>query len=82
MGDCVGKGQCRQPEALSRQPAGEPVVFRRVVFPISDDFDLRTTLDAILSSTCSLVPYDIAEITLWDEERQCCVIQGWGGDRA
>ena len=82
MGDCVGKGQCRQPEALSRQPAGEPVVFRRVVFPISDDFDLRTTLDAILSSTCPLVPYDIAEITLWDEERQCCVIQGWGGDRA
>ena len=43
---------------------------------------LKTTLDAILSSTRKLVPYDIAEITLWDEERQSYTTQGWGGDRA
>lgn len=47
-----------------------------------DEFDLGTTLDAILSSTCQLVPYDLAEITLWNQERQCCVTQGWGGDQA
>ena len=46
------------------------------------ELDLKTTLDAILSSTCQLVPYDIAEITLWDEDRQCCVTRGWGGDEA
>ncbi len=42
---------------------------------------LESTLDAILSSTGQLVPYDTAEITLWDEERQCCVTQGEAGDR-
>ena len=44
--------------------------------------ELETTLDAILSSTRQLVPYDIAEVTLWDEEQQCCVTRGWGGDEA
>ena len=44
--------------------------------------DLNSTLDAILSSTRQVVPYDIAEITLWDDEQQCCVTQGWGGDQA
>jgi PAS domain S-box-containing protein len=44
--------------------------------------DLKSTLDPILSSTRQLVPYDVAEITLWDEERQCCITQGWGGDEA
>jgi GAF domain-containing protein len=43
---------------------------------------LKTTLDTILSSTGQLVPYDVAEITLWDEERECCVTHGWGGDQA
>jgi len=43
---------------------------------------LEATLDAILSGIRQLVAYDVAEITLWDEERQCCVTQGWGGDRA
>ncbi len=43
---------------------------------------LKETLDAILSSTGRLVPYDVAEITLWDEERGCCVTRGWGGDAA
>ena len=47
-----------------------------------DGPELKTTLDAILSSTRQLVPYDIAEITLWDEEQQCCVTRGWGGDEA
>ncbi len=52
-------------------------------FDLSPDqqTSLKTTLDAILSSTRQLVPYDIAEVTLWDKERQCCVTQGWGGDQ-
>jgi len=49
---------------------------------IGDQLGLKSTLDPILSSTRQLVPYDVAEITLWDEERQCCVTQGWGGDEA
>jgi len=41
---------------------------------------LKSTFDAILSRTRQLVPYDVGEITLWDDERQCCVTCGWGGD--
>ena len=41
---------------------------------------LKSTFDAILSRTRQLVPYDVGEITLWDEKRQCCVTCGWGGD--
>ncbi len=43
---------------------------------------LKSTFDAILSRTRQLVPYDVGEITLWDEERQCCVTCGWGGDHS
>jgi PAS domain S-box-containing protein len=41
---------------------------------------LKATLDTLLSSTRQLVPYDVAEITLWDEEHQCCIPQEWEGD--
>lgn len=53
-------------------------------FELSADLkaSLKTTLDTILTTTRQLVYYDVAEITLWDEERQCCITQGWGGDRA
>lgn len=53
-------------EALASSPGCKP--------------SLKATLDTILSSTRRLVPYDVAEITLWDEEQQCCVTAGWGGD--
>ena len=73
----------------SQRLSNDSVTLNRIVAPSGDAHDfgpditpsLKTTLDAILSSTRQLVPYDIAEITLWDEERQCCVTQGWGGDR-
>nr|HID12720.1 GAF domain-containing protein [Anaerolineae bacterium] len=68
--------------APPQRPSDEAAVLARIGTTISGGLDLRTTLDAILSSTRQLIPYDIAEITLWDEERQCCVTQGWGGDRA
>ncbi|MCX7680457.1 MAG: GAF domain-containing protein [Anaerolineae bacterium] len=42
---------------------------------------LKTTLETILNTTRQLVYYDVAEITLWDDEQQCCITQGWGGDR-
>jgi len=53
-------------------------------FELSADLraSLKTTLDTILTTTRQLVYYDVAEITLWDEEQRCCVTQGWGGDRA
>ena len=77
----------------SESPVGEATVsshLNPIDSSVSDEIDLipdpkpslKTTLDAILSSTRQLVPYDIAEITLWDDERQCCTTQGWGGDRA
>jgi len=47
----------------------------------TERLDLSATLDAILSSTQQLVRYDIAEIALWDEERQRCVTAGRGGDQ-
>jgi GAF domain-containing protein len=63
---------------LSNEPAGPGGIGTA----IGGQLDLKSTLDPILSSTRQLVPYDVAEITLWDEERQCCVTQGWGGDEA
>jgi len=65
---------------LARQPSDKADILGRVGATVSSSSDLRATLDAILSSTNHLVPYDLAEITLWDEERQCCVIRGWGGE--
>ena len=44
--------------------------------------DLETTLDALLSSAHQVINYDVVEIALWDEERQCCVTQDWRGSRA
>ena len=67
---------------VQRRPSDEPANVDCAVAEAGDRLDLKTTLDAILSSTRQLVAYDIAEITLWDEERQCCVTQGWGGDQA
>ena len=69
-------------EATSQQPLDEETVLGHIGITINGGLDPRTTLDAILSSTGQLIPYDVAEITLWDEERQHCVTQGWGGDRA
>ncbi len=68
--------------ASSHQPqSGDAPMMRHVGGSGSDGLDLSATLDAILSSTRKLVPYDVAEITLWDERRGCCVTQGWSGDR-
>ncbi|MDY7078589.1 MAG: GAF domain-containing protein [Chloroflexota bacterium] len=74
----------------SWQPSSKPMEPDHAGVTLSDDDELdpssdlktslKTTLDAILSSTRQLVPYDIAEITLWDEEQECCVTQGRGGN--
>jgi len=76
------RGQDRLGQALPQRSSGEPVKLDRAGDTIQDRLDLKATLDAILSSTRQLVPYDIAEITLWDGDRQCCVTRGWGGDEA
>ena len=44
--------------------------------------DMDTTLESILSSARKLIHYDVAEVTLWDDERQSCVTQEWSGSRA
>jgi PAS domain S-box-containing protein len=81
-----GEWRRRPVEPPSWQPARGAEVARRIGSMLRKDLvlslDLRTTLDAILSNTRRFVPYDVAEITLWDEEQQRCVTQGWGGDRA
>ncbi|MDY6874897.1 MAG: GAF domain-containing protein [Chloroflexota bacterium] len=64
----------------SQRPADEAAVLSRVDITSSDDPDLRITLDTILSNISQLISYDIAGITVWDEERQCCMTQGWRGD--
>ena len=58
-------GQDGLGEASPQRPSSEPAELDRVGDTIQDKPDLKTTLDAILSSTFQLVPYDIAEITLW-----------------
>jgi PAS domain S-box-containing protein len=56
--------------------------YEGVLDHVRTDSDLGKTLNSILWSTRQLIPYDVAEITLWDEDRQCCVTKGWGGKRA
>jgi PAS domain S-box-containing protein len=58
-----------------------------MVYPSSESkanggLDLETALDSLLSSAHQVVNYDVAEVALWDEERQCCVTQDWRGSRA
>ena len=48
----------------------------------SGGFDLEATLDSLLSSAHQVIGYDVAEVTLWDEELQCCITQDWRGSRA
>jgi PAS domain S-box-containing protein len=69
-------------EARSQQSSDEAAMTGHVGPAVMGGLDLKATLDAVLSSTRQLIPYDVAEITLWDEERECCVTQGWGGDSA
>ncbi len=74
-------GEQRSP-VLPRRPSDEAAAVAHIGPATSGGLDLKATLDAILSSTRQFIPYDVAEITLWDEERECCVTQGWGGDEA
>lgn len=66
----------------SRRPSDRVEVLGMLSADISGGLDLSETLDAILSSTQQILLYDVAEITLWDEEGKRCVTQGWGGRRA
>lgn len=59
----------------------EKVVERSDETVVVGDIQLKDTLDTILSSMGEIVTYDVAEITLWDEQRRRCVTQGWVGDR-
>jgi PAS domain S-box-containing protein len=50
--------------------------------PASTVLSLEATLDTILSDAQQLIPYDVVEVTSWDEGRLCCVTQEWRGSRA
>jgi PAS domain S-box-containing protein len=49
---------------------------------VDGGFDLEATLDALLSDAHQIIGYDVAEVTLWDDELQCCITQDWRGSRA
>jgi len=76
------KEQRRPTEPPPQQPQEEALAPPQLTLPSSGDVDLETTLDSVLASAHKLLPYDVAEITVWDEERQCCVTQEWSGSRA
>jgi PAS domain S-box-containing protein len=65
-----------------QQLQSEAIPLDRFGATVSNSVDLETTLDTILSDARPLIPYDVAEVTLWDEERLCCVTQDWRGSRA
>jgi PAS domain S-box-containing protein len=79
-------GEQRRAVRASRQPGEEEQAEMpgtiRPALAASDSFDLELTLDVILSDARHLILYDVAEVTLWDEARQCCVTQDWRGSRA
>jgi PAS domain S-box-containing protein len=72
----------RQVEAPPRQPVDQEETTGRLATTSDSGFDLQATLDSLLSEAHQVIGYDVAEVTLWDEERQCCVTQDWRGSRA
>ncbi len=65
---------------VETQPQSDVAVVGCTGVTENGGLDLKMTLDAILSSTHKLVPYDVAEITLWNEAHGRCITCGWGGD--
>jgi PAS domain S-box-containing protein len=63
-------------EESSTWQAGEPDVLEEIARTIGASLELRTTLEAILTSTRRLIAFDMGEITLWNTEQQSLVSRG------
>ena len=61
--------------AQERRRAEELAAVNRVARRITASLDLRETLDSIVAAAAELVPCVLAEISLWDEERQLLTLQ-------
>jgi len=61
--------------AQERRRAEELAVVNQAARRISASLDLRETLDGIVGAAAELVPCLLAEISLWDEERQMLTLQ-------
>ncbi|MBE9507379.1 MAG: GAF domain-containing protein [Chloroflexi bacterium] len=61
--------------ARERRRAEEMAAVNRVARRVSATLDLQETLDGIMEAAEELVPCVLAEISLWDEERQRLTLQ-------
>jgi len=65
---------------VERRRAQEMALVAEINRTISLSLDLDTTLNSILASIRTLIPYDLGEINLWDEEDKVLRTRGWGPD--
>ena len=65
---------------VERRRAQEMALVAEINRTISLSLDLDTTLNSILASIRALIPYDLGEINLWDEEDKVLRTRGRGAD--
>ena len=65
---------------VERRRAQEMALVAEINRTISLSLDLDTTLNSILASIRTLIPYDLSEITLWDEHDKVLRTRGRGAD--
>ncbi len=65
---------------IERRRAQEMALVAEINRTISLSLNLDTTLNAILASLRTLIPYDLGEINLWDEEDKVLRTRGRGAD--
>lgn len=63
-----------------RRRAQEMTAINEINRAITASLDLETTLAAILENVRQVVPYFVAEICLWDAERELMLTRGSAGD--
>ncbi|HTP07864.1 MAG TPA: GAF domain-containing protein, partial [Anaerolineae bacterium] len=65
---------------VERRRAQEMALVAEINRTISVSLDLDTTLNSILASIRTLIPYDLGEVTLWDEHEKVLQTRGRGAD--
>jgi GAF domain-containing protein len=58
-----------------RHRAEELALVNRIARQVNASLDLRLTLNAIVEAVAELVPCSLAEISLWDEEKEVLILQ-------
>ena len=74
--DVIGRPLRRADEDSLDQQVEELAVLQEITRTIGASLNLRTTLEAILTSARRLIAFDMAEITLWDPYQQHLVSRG------